>query len=240
MEAIAFDFTKQPLGPICKAVHSSGDFGKRSLMSEEAGKLLNQYLGISGTERATTSHSLKATLLAWAARIGMDDNSRTLLEHHTLRQDSLACYSRDMLSKPVRELCEMLASIRSKTFDPDATRSGWLSKQQAEHARQNEVVTGPNVETVDIPDICQSPGPQRAETEDAQSGCVEGFDLICDGFPACVQAGKAVGHVPLDESQPQDLQGSEPGDDISLLYEPSDPFAQERGNMGPSQEFCRR
>ena len=34
MEAIAFDFTKQPLGPICKAVHSSGDFGKRSLTSE--------------------------------------------------------------------------------------------------------------------------------------------------------------------------------------------------------------
>ena len=67
---------------------------------------------------------------------------------------------------------------------------------------------------------------------------MEGFDLICDGFPACVQAGKAVGHVPLDESQPQDLQGSEPGDDISLLYEPSDPFAQECGNMDPSQEFA--
>ena len=43
----------------------------------------------------------------------------------------MACYSRDLLSQPLRDLCGMLLNIRLQKFNPDGTRSGWMAEAQA-------------------------------------------------------------------------------------------------------------
>eukprot|EP00435_Cladocopium_sp_Y103_P075650 s8_g61.t1 len=122
----------EPYGPVCRAPGVDGSFTKRALTTAEASDMLNAYLEIEKTDRATTSHSLKATTLVWAARYGLDDRCRALLGHHTLKEHSLACYSRDMLAKPLRDLAGMLLNIQNGKFDPDGTRSGWMLGAQLE------------------------------------------------------------------------------------------------------------
>ena len=91
MHEVGIDLDKTPFGRICKATTADGQFGLRPLGSDEATNLLNAYLGFKGdSENLTTSHSLKATLLSWSARYGIDETSRVLLGHHSLKQDSLA------------------------------------------------------------------------------------------------------------------------------------------------------
>eukprot|EP00435_Cladocopium_sp_Y103_P033479 s326_g8.t1 len=102
----------EPLGPICKAPTADGDFTKRAETISEASSMLNAFLEIEGSLTATTSHCLKATTLVWSARYGMDDKCRAMLGHHALKEHSLACYSRDMLVKPLRELSGMLFHIQ--------------------------------------------------------------------------------------------------------------------------------
>ena len=94
--------------------------------------MLNDFIeAVVGSEDETTTHSLKSTTLVWAARYGMDDKSRCLLGHHTTKENSLACYSRDLLAKPLRDLCGMLLNVRLQKFNPDGTRSGWMAETQA-------------------------------------------------------------------------------------------------------------
>ena len=107
----------------------NGSFSKRSLTSQECAGILNALLGLKQKgDVKVSSHSLKTTLLAWAARYGLNERTRTLLGHHSLQGDSLACYSRDVLSGPTRDLCGMLLNIRNQKFNPDSTRSGWLAE----------------------------------------------------------------------------------------------------------------
>jgi hypothetical protein len=59
----------------------------------------------------------------------MAENDRVVLGHHSLRSDSLATYSRDLLGAATRSLCGLIAEVRLGVFDPDGTRSGWLLQQ---------------------------------------------------------------------------------------------------------------
>eukprot|EP00435_Cladocopium_sp_Y103_P049546 s482_g15.t1 len=95
--------------------------------------MLNEYLGTQASgEMRPSSHSLKATTLVWAARYGLDDKVRSILGHHSLKENSMACYSRDLLAKPLRDLCGMLHNIKEGRFMPDGTRSGWMSSAQVD------------------------------------------------------------------------------------------------------------
>ena len=82
-----------------------------------------------------TTHSLKATLLSWAAKASMDTLERTLLGYHSTGVNSSALsYSRDALAGPLRSLQGLLRHVRIGKFNPDDTRSGrWaLSSSSAE------------------------------------------------------------------------------------------------------------
>lgn len=116
----------EPYGAVCRAPTSEGGFTKRPLTSAEASSMLNDFLGVADTKEATSSHSLKATTLVWCARYGIDDTSRARLGHHAIKDKSLACYSRDLLSRPLRDLCGMLLNIRRGDCNPDGTRSGYM------------------------------------------------------------------------------------------------------------------
>lgn len=102
----------------------NGKLGQRPLSSDEAGKFLNVCLDLQN-EDAVTSHTLKPTTLTWSSKYGLGEASRTLLGHHALPgSQSLACYSRDMLSRPLAKYQSMLKNIRQGYFQPDVTRSG--------------------------------------------------------------------------------------------------------------------
>ena len=138
LERLGFEIEHRPFGPLPRP---DGSFTKRSITTAEASAMLGGYLGLKG-ERMT-SHSMKATTLVWSARYGLTERTRAILGHHALRDDSMACYSRDLMTGPTRELCAMLQNIRCDRFKPDATRSGWLASRQ---------------ETLQIPTFGDRPG----------------------------------------------------------------------------------
>jgi len=75
------------------------------------------------------SHSLKATLLSWAAKFGLPlAIRRTPGGHAKARESSVLSHSRDELAEPLHLLQDTLKRIHGGEFDPDATRSGrWVS-----------------------------------------------------------------------------------------------------------------
>ena len=85
------------------------------------------------------SHSLKATLLSWAGKYGMDKDHRRLLGYHTLAGDRSAdTYVRDLLSAPLRSLDAMLSEVREGTFIPDGARSGTFAQPVPADADDDE------------------------------------------------------------------------------------------------------
>ena len=78
-----------------------------------------------------TGHSAKVTCLSWCAKANLDMDTRTILGHHSLGgRKSVATYSRDLQSGPLKELSSLLECIREGHFKPDLTRSGfWTSRE---------------------------------------------------------------------------------------------------------------
>ena len=84
------------------------------------------------------SHSLKATLLAWAGKYGMDKDHRRLLGYHTLVGDRSAdTYVRDLLCAPLRSLDALLKEVREGRFLPDGARSGAFVQPEAANAEDD-------------------------------------------------------------------------------------------------------
>jgi hypothetical protein len=71
------------------------------------------------------THSLKATVLSWAAKFGVPVRVRRTLGYH-IASDDTSCftYGRDNQSEPLRWVERVLEAIRSGEFVPDQTRSG--------------------------------------------------------------------------------------------------------------------
>ena len=106
-----------------------GSFVREAITTSEGGRWLRtvaQKIGISLENKGT--HSCKATFLSWCAKAGVSHTSRRLLGGHAKPKDtSILEYSRDALAGPLRDLGRVLDLVRSKRFQPDATRSGrWM------------------------------------------------------------------------------------------------------------------
>ena len=71
---------------------------------------------------AVSTHSLKTTLLTWAARYGMTVDDRRLMGHHLdPHVRSVATYNRDLLVNIHVKIAVMLKDMRKGTFDPEAS-----------------------------------------------------------------------------------------------------------------------
>ena len=117
-------------GPLVHAPGGSpGTFLTRGLRSTEVSKALRCFLGLPEpvpgcNEELVSSHSLKATLLAWAARFGLTPQTRSLLGRHTsCLNETFAIYSRDLSVAPVVELQKLIDAVAAGTFEPDNERS---------------------------------------------------------------------------------------------------------------------
>lgn len=131
-----------PVGALCRAIDNTGSVFKRPVTSTEISKFMNLILK-TDSSNLVSSHSLKDTTLSWAAKFGIDEDSRTLLGHHSLegRSRALVVYSRDMLSRPLQLYNKMLEAIRSDLFRPDLTRSGWMAPRGDKPSEDVESVT---------------------------------------------------------------------------------------------------
>ncbi len=75
-----------------------------------------------------TSHSLRATLLSWAAKAGCGMKVRRALGGHIKSTDKMAhIYGRENMAEPIRVLDELTGWVRNGDFVPDLGRIGrWI------------------------------------------------------------------------------------------------------------------
>eukprot|EP00435_Cladocopium_sp_Y103_P026886 s4229_g6.t1 len=136
-----------PDGLIMPAPNKLGEPSQRPLESGECGKWLRRLLQFDGTaesssDRRISSHSLKCTMLSYAAKRGLSVPDRLMLGYHSSHFHMALVYSRDGAAASLLLLEKLIDEIVKGQFRPDSTRSGRL---------------------VDAP--AQSSEPQRAETK---------------------------------------------------------------------------
>ena len=115
--------------PLLPAPSLQGGWCKRPLSTGEAISWLHEIFRIYGVAYSpgVKIHSLKVTLLSWAAKRGLPPDVRKALGYHIDSNEmSMMTYSRDAMARPLRKLEAMLAEVRLGTFDPDSSRSGRL------------------------------------------------------------------------------------------------------------------
>ena len=127
----------------------------RPLTSAEGAQWLREILVLGGTPReavsSVTTHSLKVTVLSWAAKFGTEISIRRQLGHHADPQlRSTLTYSRDAMSGPMLELEKILDAIRKGTFRPDMPRH---QRFLTEESSRPVVITcpGQNSDGHDVP-----------------------------------------------------------------------------------------
>ena len=109
--------------PFMPAPDRSGFPTVRALDTDEAGDGLKLLLE-DQSELRTTSHSLKATFLSFAAKYGLSHQDRLVLEGHAHSGKMADVYGRDAMARPLRMLSEVIEAIRNNAFFPDANRAG--------------------------------------------------------------------------------------------------------------------
>ena len=121
-------------GPLLNApAGEAGTFMKRGLRASEVSAMLRRFVGLSDPlpgcrDEIVSSHSLKATTLAWCARYGISPSSRSLLGRHASSlNETFAIYSRDLVCAPVVELQRVIDSIAEGKFSPDSQRSEFFN-----------------------------------------------------------------------------------------------------------------
>jgi len=104
---------------------------RRPLTTGEATLWLRELLvragGSAAEAQRLTSHSLKCTVLSWAAKYGLDISERRILGHHfSSTEGSAVTYSRDAMVAPLRSVQVMLAAIAAGSFMPDHSRAAYF------------------------------------------------------------------------------------------------------------------
>ncbi len=108
----------------------------RALESDEAGcwlrLLIGEKPGRRESSRPISSHSLKGTMLSFAAKRGYSHQDRLSLGHHVHPYQMADVYARDAAARDLRLLDLLIKEVRCGAFKPDESRAGRLdaSKRQ--------------------------------------------------------------------------------------------------------------
>ena len=120
-------------GCLMPAPDSHGYPLQRAIETDEAGcwlrLLLGEALKRSDSSRLLSSHSLKSTMLTFAAKRGIDHQDRLSLGHHAHPFQMADVYARDAQARNLRILDELIAELRSGAFCPDESRAGRFKEQ---------------------------------------------------------------------------------------------------------------
>ena len=215
--------------PTMPAPDKSGLPTVRALSSGEAGAWLRSMLPEREGMR-TTSHSLKSTLLSYAAKRGISHLDRLCLGGHTHKDTSMAdVYARDAMARPLRLLAGMLSEIRSGAFLPDASRAarfpGRVNEARLEED-QAELRLGPLTATAEgsaraVSSGLEIPGVIKVDSESDDDGghdheppspAVSGDSLLRGLSPALDE------HANLEA---EDIASVDPGAGVSSSGETS-------------------
>ncbi|OLP74555.1 hypothetical protein AK812_SmicGene45867 [Symbiodinium microadriaticum] len=179
----------------------------RALSSAEAGAWLRELLPERGSLR-TTSHSLKSTLLSFAAKRGIAHLDRLALGGHSHSAHMSDVYARDALARPLRLLAGMLTEIRQGTFVPDAGRAARFP------GRFNEADLRAEVPEAIIQPVVDVDLTSEAELKARESEAEDTLDAPSIAGPspatpvklesACVSAGEAAACSSIDDVDPGD------------------------------------
>ena len=211
LDAVGFRYDMSPVGALCRPPAGEG-FSQRSVTSTEIGDFINLVLGLEGSD-VISSHSFKATTLAWSSKYGLSEPTRTLLGHHELGSKSLTCYSRDMLARPLAEYQSMLMNIKGGHFKPDLSRSGWMASKQGidESAEKTRPSHAPVSE-------CPSPSPFPEGAGQCDSALEFERGLNCEK-ESSLGSWSRVGEEPNSDAIP-DAKDVYEDMDASFMYAP--------------------
>ena len=167
--------------PALPTVDRSGHFTDQPLSATGAGKWLREIIkhGLDGVQVDTdgqSSHALKSTTLSWVSKHGsMQTYERKLLGYHIDQAEgSMHCYSRDIISAPMRRYQKIIEDVASGVFDPDDSRSGHfkqLKDAPTEVIRLLErISSGPEPVTAEgfviVPEDLEPPAKRTREDSD--------------------------------------------------------------------------
>ena len=141
-----------PEGLVMPAPDRQGAPTSRPLETQECAAWLRKIVGapVEDSTRRVSSHSLKSTMLSYAAKRGIGIPERLQLGYHTSNFQMGMVYSRDGAAASILVLEKLISEIASGKFDPDQTRSGRLNLSVPEPAGATEVV-----EVKDEPDMVE-------------------------------------------------------------------------------------
>ena len=172
-----------PHGLIMPAPDREGGATQRPLESGECGKWLRRLLGVDGEapadpERRLSSHSLKCTMLSFAAKRGLSVPDRLMLGYHSSQMHMAMVYSRDGAASSLLLLEHLIDEIFRGKFKPDSTRSGRIIESPiAAHGPQQEIVKVEVVESSEE-ECCE----QQPDSD--SSGSTSDSGTTTDDIPA--------------------------------------------------------
>ena len=143
-----------PEGLIMPAPDKNGEPTQRPLESGECGKWLRRLLNVEesktdGPERRISSHSLKCTMLSFAAKRGLSVPDRLMLGYHSSQMHMALVYSRDGAAASLILLERLIEEIAKGKFKPDSTRSGRVIDSPADQP-------GPQKDAVKVEQVMSS------------------------------------------------------------------------------------
>lgn len=175
-----------------------------------------------------SSHSLKATVLTYVNKAGIDLTYSELLGYHLTMHKSAINYSRDALAAPIREMMKILRSIQEGSFVPCAQRSAMYpdSVNQVEVTEQLKSYCG--LEFSDFAKRFLTCDPEDIFSLDNHKEMQEMWDMLCSE-PSRIRAEvfEPMGHTedfiqPIessDSSSREDASDSEASSAESALAE---------------------
>ena len=137
-----------PEGLVMPAPDREGSPSSRPLDTQECAAWLRKLVGIdSGCDsRRVASHSLKSTMLSYAAKRGLGIPERLQLGYHTSNFQMGMVYSRDGAAASILVLENLITEIAQGKFNPDETRSGRIN------SAANDVAPAGPSEVIEIKD----------------------------------------------------------------------------------------
>ena len=223
-------FSQNPVnGPLMRAPSTgAGDFMKRGLKTSEVSSVLRNFLNINepvkgSVDEVVSSHSLKATFLAWSARYGLSPQTRSLLGRHTTcLNETFAIYSRDLACAPVAELQKLIDCVHDGSFVPDGERSKFFRAVDVHsHARDVDVVKQEQPDHDSV--ITLHDSPQGTDTaEQARAGDVASWGGSVDENASQTQA---------DVADAPDMSSPVPVDDTDSSSSGSDAASSEESDV---------
>ncbi|CAE6970985.1 unnamed protein product [Symbiodinium sp. CCMP2592] len=188
--------------PFMPAPDAQGKPTVRALDTDEATAWLRLLLQVEDGDTRIASKSMKATMISWAAKRGVDPLTLQRLGYHAAGGMDLV-YSRDAQAPLLLVVERLLKEVRDGSFRPDDTRSGRLVTERAQPLVSSFV---PEVGGIGGPSVL----PQASDVSRVQECKSELGEECSAGEPIVVDSESEPGDSPGESSDESDEDDGQP------------------------------